>query len=70
MKDNHPMATVTLRLVVRRVTVVGRNPEIIALFEEIRGSEWPASDRFAIEIADALVWRSAEPVDYLCRDLV
>jgi hypothetical protein len=58
-----------LRPAVRRITVVERDPEIVALFEEIRGFEWPAHDRFAIEIADALVWRSAEPVDYLYADI-
>jgi hypothetical protein len=58
-----------LRPAVRRVTVIERDPEIIALFEEIRGSEWPAPVRFAIEIADALVWRPAEPVDYLYADI-
>jgi hypothetical protein len=58
-----------LRPAVRRITVVERDPEIVALFEEIRGSEWPAPDRFAIEIADALMWRSTEPVDYLYADI-
>jgi hypothetical protein len=58
-----------LRPAVRRITVVERDPEIVALFEEIRGSEWPAPDRFAMAIADALVWRSAEPVDYLYADI-
>ena len=58
-----------LRPAVRRITVVERDPEIIALFEEIRSCEWPAPDRFAIETADALVWRSAEPVDYLYADI-
>ena len=44
-----------LRPAVRRITVVERDPEIVALFAEVRGSGWPAPDRFAIEIADALV---------------
>jgi hypothetical protein len=43
-----------LRPAVRRVTVIERDPEMIALFEEIRGSEWPVPERFAIELADAL----------------
>jgi hypothetical protein len=58
-----------LRPAVRRVTVIERDPEVIALFEEIRGSEWSVPERFAIELADVLVWRSAEPVDYLYADI-
>jgi hypothetical protein len=58
-----------LRPAVRRVTVVERDPEVIALFEEIRGAEWPSPDRFAIVLADALAWRSPEPVDYLYADI-
>jgi spermidine synthase len=58
-----------LRPAVRRITVVERDPEIVALFEKIRGSEWPAADRVAIEIADALMWRATEPGDYLYADI-
>ena len=35
-----------LRPAVRRVTVVERDPEVIALFDAIRGAEWP----FPIEL--------------------
>ncbi len=58
-----------LRPAVRRVTVVERDPEVIALFGAIRGCEWPSPERFSIEQADALVWRSPEPVDYLYADI-
>jgi hypothetical protein len=54
---------------VQRVTVVERDPEIVALFGEIRGSEWPSPDRFVIELADARVWQSPEPVDYFYADI-
>jgi hypothetical protein len=50
---------------VRRVTVVERDSDVIALFEAIRDPDWPCPDRFRIEQADALMWRSPEPVDYL-----
>jgi hypothetical protein len=54
---------------VRRVTVLEHDPEVIALFDAITGPGWPASDRFAIEAADARAWRSPEPVDYLYADI-
>jgi hypothetical protein len=58
-----------LRPAVRRVTVVERDPEVIALFDAIRGAGWPRHDRFAVEEADAMVWRPPEPVDYLYADI-
>ena len=58
-----------LRPAVRRVTVVERDPEVIALFDAIRGAEWPFPNRAAIERGDALMWRSPEPVDYLYADI-
>jgi len=58
-----------LHTAVRRITVVERDPEVIALFEVIRGPEWPSPDRFTIAQADALAWRSPEPVDYLYADI-
>jgi len=42
---------------------------VIALFDAIRGPDWPSPDRFTIELADALVWRSPAPVDYLYADI-
>jgi hypothetical protein len=45
-----------LRPAVRRVTVVERDPEVIALFDAIRGAEWPFPNRVAIERGDALMW--------------
>src|SRR6516165_10444190 len=58
-----------LRTPVRRITVIERDPEVIALFELIRWPEWPSPDRFMIAQADALTWRSHEPVDYLYADI-
>ena len=58
-----------LRPVVRRVTVIEQDADVIALFEAIRDPDWPNADRFRIEQADALVWRSPEPVDYLYADI-
>jgi hypothetical protein len=58
-----------LRPAVRRVTVLEHDPEVITLFDAIRGSEWPSLDRFTIAQADALIWRSPEPVDYLYADI-
>jgi hypothetical protein len=58
-----------LRPAVRRVTVLERDPEVIALFETIKGPKWPSPDRFAIEVVDARAWRSPEPVDYLYADI-
>ena len=58
-----------LRPAVRRVTVIECDPEVIALFEVIRGPKWPSPDRFTIAQADALAWRSPEPVDYLYADI-
>ena len=42
---------------------------MIALFEAIRDPDWPCPDRLRIEHADALMWRSPEPVDYLYADI-
>ena len=42
---------------VRRITVLEHDPDVIALFDTIRGPDWPSPDRFAIEIADAREWR-------------
>jgi hypothetical protein len=58
-----------LRPAVRRVTVLERDPEVIALFETIKGPKWPSPDHFAIEVVDARAWRSPEPVDYLYADI-
>jgi hypothetical protein len=58
-----------LRPAVRRVTVLEHDPEVIALFDAIRGPDWPAADRFAIEAVDARAWRSAAPIDYLYADI-
>jgi hypothetical protein len=58
-----------LRPAVRRITVVERDSEVIALFDKIRGPEWPCADRFRIAQADALTWRSPVPVDYLYADI-
>jgi hypothetical protein len=58
-----------LRPAVRRVTVLERDAEVIALFGAIAGPEWSAPDRFVIEQADACAWRSPEPVDYLYADI-
>jgi hypothetical protein len=58
-----------LRPAVQRITVIECDPEVIALFEVIRGPEWPSPDRFTIAQADALAWRSPEPVDYLYADI-
>ena len=58
-----------LRPVVRRVTVIEQDADVIALFEAIRDPDWPNADHFRIEHADALVWRSPEPVDYLYADI-
>ena len=53
----------------RRITVVECDAEVIALFDAIRGPEWPSPDRFTIAQGDALLWRSPEPVDYLYADI-
>ena len=53
----------------RRITVIERDPEVIALFDAIRDPDWPSPDRFVIELANALVWRSPRPVDYLYADI-
>jgi predicted membrane-bound spermidine synthase len=37
------------RPAVWRVTVVERDPEVIALFDAIRGAEWPFPNRAAID---------------------
>jgi hypothetical protein len=58
-----------LRPAVRRVTVVERDADVIALFDKIRSPEWPCADRFRIEQTDALTWRSPVPVDYLYADI-
>jgi hypothetical protein len=58
-----------LRPAVRRITVVECDAEVIALFDAIRGPEWPSHDRFTIAQGDALLWRSPEPVDYLYADI-
>jgi hypothetical protein len=58
-----------IRPAVRRVTVLERDPEVIALFGAITDPDWPAPDRFTIENVDARVWRSPEPVDYLYADI-
>jgi hypothetical protein len=58
-----------LRPAVQRVTVVERDPEVIALFDAIRDPDWPSADRFTIERADALMWRSPASVDYLYADI-
>jgi hypothetical protein len=57
------------RPAVRRVSVLERDSEVIALFAAITGPGWPASDRFSIEWVDARDWRSPEPVDYLYVDI-
>ncbi len=58
-----------LRPAVRRITVLERDPEVIALFSAITGPDWPAPGRFAIERVDARAWQSPEPVDYLYADI-
>ena len=58
-----------LRPAVRRVTVVERDADVIALFEAIRDPDWPCADRFMIERADARTWRSPALVDYLYADI-
>jgi len=58
-----------LRPAVRRVTVVERDPEVIDLFDAMRGAEWPFLNRPAIERGNALMWCSCEPVDYLFADI-
>jgi hypothetical protein len=58
-----------LRRAVRHVTVLEHDPDVIALFDTIRGPDWPSPDRFAIEVADAREWRPPEPVDYLYADI-
>jgi hypothetical protein len=58
-----------LRPVVRRVTVLERDPEVIALFAAITGSGWLRSSRFSIEEVDARKWHSSEPVDFLYADI-
>jgi hypothetical protein len=58
-----------LRPTVRRVTVLDRDPEVVALFEAIRDPDWPCADRFRIEQADARIWRLPAPVDYLYADI-
>jgi len=52
-----------LRAAVRRVTVLERDSEVIALLV------WPRSGRFSIEEVDAREWHSPEPVDYLYADI-
>jgi hypothetical protein len=49
-----------LRPAVRRITVVECDAEVIALFDAIRGPEWPSPDRFTIAQGDALLWRPPE----------
>ena len=58
-----------LRPAVLRITVLERDPEVIALFGKIIGPDWPAPNRFAIEPVDARTWRPSEPVDYLYADI-
>ena len=58
-----------LRPAVRRVTVLERDSEVIALFAAITGSGWAASDRFSFEQVDAREWRSPQPVGYLYVDI-
>jgi hypothetical protein len=58
-----------LRPAVRHVTVVECDPDVIALFDAIRDPDWPPADRFTIERANALMWRSPVPVDYLYADI-
>ena len=57
------------RPVVKRVTVLERDSEVIALLETITGSAWPRSGRFSIEEVDAREWHSPDPVDYLYADI-
>lgn len=58
-----------LRPAVRRVTVLERDSEVIALFAAMTDRSWPESARFTIEHADAREWLSSEPVDYLYADI-
>jgi hypothetical protein len=58
-----------LRPAVRRVSVLERDSEVIALFPAITGSSWPGPGRFSIEQVDAREWRSPEPVDYVYADI-
>jgi hypothetical protein len=58
-----------LRPAVRRITVLERDSEVIALFNAIIDADWAKSERFSIERVDAREWRSPEPVDFLYADI-
>jgi len=58
-----------MRPAVRRITVLERDSQVIALFAAIVSCDWGGSERFSIEQVDAREWRSAEPVDFLYVDI-
>jgi hypothetical protein len=65
-------ANIALNPAVRRVTVVERDPEVLALFAETQGfAGLPADILAKIELvqADALDWQPAQPVDFLYADI-
>jgi hypothetical protein len=65
-------ANVALRPDVRRVTVVERDPDTVALIESLGVfGQLPddARDKIEVVIADALTWRAREPIDTLQADI-
>ncbi len=65
-------ANAALRNEVNHVTIVERNPEVIALFEAAGIFEQlpkRAQEKLEIVQADALTWRPSEPVDALQADI-
>jgi hypothetical protein len=54
---------------VRKVFILERDSEVIALFAAITGLGWPEAGGFSIERVDAREWRSPEPVDFLYVDI-
>ncbi|QMV75844.1 hypothetical protein HS961_18865 [Comamonas piscis] len=67
-------ANIALNPAVQRLTVVERDPEVIALFEQMQvleGLPAEAAAKIHIVQADALQWRPApqQPVDFLYADI-
>src|SRR3984893_17928462 len=58
-----------LRPVVRRITVLELDSEVIALFAAIMRPDMAGSGRFLIEQLDARDWRTTESVDFLYADI-
>ncbi len=65
-------ANIALNPAVQKVTVIERDPEVIALFADTQafaGLPAEALAKLRIVEADALLWRSEQPVDFLYADI-